>query len=401
MQHGKIGFLDKYIFNKTALKVFFAVLFVAILVIVIALGRNERKYIGIAEGGITADATRGTEPAVTETGDTTAADTTVVTETEPPEPKVEIVLDGGHTFDVLMQYMRQTENIGLLKSAGTLLTLDEYLALCKEVEGVTVVTKIDLGGAVVDLAQGESDISGHTVEDKAKFDAMLAHAPGGIKLVMCDCGYTDDEMGALREKYPDIDFAWRIYMGQWSLRTDDEAFSVMIRDDSHVRLENEDIEVLRYCTNLYALDLGHQALTDLTVVGELTDLRVLILADNLFSDITPLSNLKNLQYLELFVSKVEDLTPIAACTELVDLNFGWTRVSDLTPIYSLEKLERLWLPHTRVPYAVRGEIEEKFPEATIIFEDKDSVSSGWRTHERYFTMRGMFNNNKYNPDFVK
>ena len=49
----------------------------------------------------------------------------------------------------------------------------------------------------------------------------------------------------------------------------------------------------------------------------------------------------------------------------------------------------------------REEVIENFPEAKIVFSDPNSISSGWRTHERYFSMRGMFKNNKYDPDFIK
>ena len=70
--------------------------------------------------------------------------------------------------------------------------------------------------------------------------------------------------------------------------------------------------MLKYCTDLRALDIGHQAITDLSVIGEhLTELRVLIIADNKVTDLTPLSNLRHLHYLEFFVNRVSDLSPLA------------------------------------------------------------------------------------------
>lgn len=315
----------------------------------------------------------------------------------------EVIIEEGKTatFDELNTYVKQYPNLETLKGTNVTLTDDEYISLCEANPNLKVITKVDFEGYVIDLSQNEVDLSEKRITDKAKFDSLLSHIPSGIKFVMCDCGYTDEEMGALRDKYTELDFAWRIYMGKWSLRTDDEAFSVMIYDDNYVRLTSEDIEVLRYCTNMYALDLGHQALTDLSVIGDMTSLRVLILADNKITDVTPLSKLSNLQYLELFVNRISDLSPLASCTELVDLNFGWNSVYDLSSIYSLEKIERLWLPTTKVSADKRAEISENFKDAQIVFEDVNSISSGWRTHERYFSMRGMFTNNKYDPNFVK
>jgi len=305
------------------------------------------------------------------------------------------------SFKALRSYLTSNPSLRKIDASGVLLTSEEYADLCSINADVTIISKISLGNVIMDLTLAEIDISGTKVENKRDFETMLGHFPSGIKLIMCDCGYTDDEMGALRDKFPNLEFVWQIHMGKWSIRTDDEAFSVMIYDDNYTRLTSEDIKVLRYCTNLYALDLGHQAITDLSVIGELTDLRVLILADNKITDLTPLANLKKLQYLELFVNRISDLSPLASCTELVDLNFGWNSVWDLSSIYSLPKIERLWLPTNPVSENKRSEISEVFSSAQIVFEDENSISSGWRTHERYFSMRGMFTNNKYDDNFVK
>ncbi len=304
-------------------------------------------------------------------------------------------------YDVLCEYMKKLPLLTTLNTAGLSLSSEQYKALCDLNPSVSVISRVTFEGIEMDLGQSEIDISEKKINDKAAFNSLLGYFPQNRKLVMCDCGYTNEQMQELRDTHTGLEFAWRIYMGKWSLRTDDEAFSVMIYDYNYTRMTSEDIEVLKYCTNMYALDLGHQAITDLSVIGELTELRVLILADNKISDLTPLSKLKHLQYLELFVNRISDLSPLAECTELVDLNFGWNRsVTDISGIYSLGKIERLWLPTTSVPKAKRDEIQAAFTDAKIIFEDVDSISSGWRTHKRYYTMRGMFTNNKYDPEFV-
>lgn len=326
-------------------------------------------------------------------------------ETIPPELlKKELVIEEGETPDceALRSYLEEYPNLELLDARNVVLTSDEYVSLFKEDSIVKIITKVNFEGSVLDLSLSEIDISGKYISNKEAFDQLVSHVPSGIKFVMCNCGYGNDEMAALRDKHTNLEFAWRVYLGRWNLRTDDEAFSVMIYDYSHRRMTSADIEVLKYCTKLKALDVGHQAITDISVIGQLTELRVLILADNWISDLTPLANLKNLEYLELFVNNIADLSPVAECTNLVDLNFGWNwRVSDISCLYSLEKIERLWLPTTSLPYAKRAEVIENFPDATIIFADKNSISSGWRTHERYFSMRGMFTNNKYDPNFIK
>ena len=344
-----------------------------------------------------------TSPVQTNTEAGTSLSTVGGADSEEVITEEEIVLESSVNLSAgTVESYLQSKNLKLLISPGTTLTSEEYSSLFQKNPSVKLITKVDFGTFILDMTAAEIDVSGTVVNDKGTFELIVSNLADGTKLIMCDCGYTNEEMGALREKYPDVNFIWRLYLGKWSLRTDDEAFSVMIyASDTYDRLTSEDIKVLEYCTNLYAIDLGHQAITDLTTIGKLTSLRVVILADNKITDLTPLSNLKNLQYLELFVNSISDLSPLAACTELVDLNFGWNRVYDMSGIYSLPKIERLWLPTNPVAGTKQDEIREAFPEATIIFADENPVSSGWRTHERYFSMRGMFTNNKYDPNFVR
>ncbi len=278
---------------------------------------------------------------------------------------------------------------------------EEYLSLCALNKNTSIISKISFEGKELDLYQTEIDISEHKVKDKEALSDIFSAVKKNIKFVMCDCGYTNEEMQTLRDSFPTLEFAWRIYMGKWDLRTDDEAFSVMIYNYNYTRMTSEDIEVLKYCTNMYALDLGHQAITDLSVMENLPELRVLILADNKVSDLSPLSKCQKLEYLELFVNRIQDISPLAECKNLVDLNIGWNRgLSDISAVYSLKKIERLWLPTTAAATQKKSEIEKNFPDAQIVFSDVDSVSSGWRTHPRYYVMRGMFTNNKYPLDFV-
>ncbi len=329
-----------------------------------------------------------------------------VTQTENTAPEFPTDIDlsdvGELTYSYLLRCFKETPLLRRINAPQLTLTSNEYQNLCAVNPSAELITKISFETAVLDLSANEVDISNSEISDKAAFDSLLSCLPSGIKLVMSDCGYSNEQMAALREKYPELDFAWKLYLGEkWTLRTDDEAFSVMIYDYDYTRMTSADIEVLKYCTNMHALDLGHQAITDLSVLGTLSELRILILADNKVSDLTPLKNLKKLEYLELFVNRVSDVSPLSECTELVDLNIGWNRsIKDISAIYSLSKIERLWLPTTGIKADKHSEITDNFPNAKIIFADVDSISSGWRTHPRYRPMRATFTNNKYDPNFT-
>ncbi len=226
------------------------------------------------------------------------------------------------------------------------------------------------------------------------------------KLKSIDLSYsnlTNEECAQLRTNNPNIDINWVVHLGKWSLRTDAVAFSVLVYRFDYKRMTSQDIEVLKYCNKLKALDLGHQAITDVSVIGEyLTDLRVLILADNKIADISPLAKLKNLHYLELFMNQISDLSPLQNSKQLIDLNISnLKKLSDITPILDLPKLERLWVTNCKVSKENYELLKNVYPNVQITTTGYGSTESGWRKHPRYFQMIDMFHNNYYGEEFSK
>ena len=188
-------------------------------------------------------------------------------------------------------------------------------------------------------------------------------------------------------------------MGKWSLKTDAVAFSVLITDYDYTALTSEDIEVLKYCTDLRALDLGHQRITDLSVIGDyLTELRILILADNWVSDLTPLTKLKHLHYIELFVNPyLEDVSPLGECKEMVDINISHLyKIEDVSNLLDFPIVERFWIENTGVSDADVQMVVDAYPNANVNYDGWGSVDKGWRTHPRYYAMIDMF----YKTDYL-
>lgn len=282
-------------------------------------------------------------------------------------------------------------------------TCEMFVSLRDAIPYISIQGPVAVGDLVIESSAELLEYENIVIKNKEEFERIIKYMQNLKKVVMCDCGYENDEMEELVNKYPHIEFVWKVHMGKWSLRTDTVAFSVMIYHYDYVRLTSEDISVLKYCKNLKALDIGHQAITDLSVLEELPELRVLILADNKITDLSPIASLEHLEYLELFVNKITDLSPLANCTNLVDLNIGWNRnISDVSAILNLPKLERLWLPTTLAANDknVREILKKQYPNATITFTGNSSIENGWRTHQRYFVMRNMFVTNSYPEDFI-
>lgn len=251
----------------------------------------------------------------------------------------------------------------------------------------------------------ELDLSGKKISEAElpELKEIAAKLPNLQKLILCDCGLSNETLANLQNELG-IRVVWRVKLGtQWSLRTDAVAFSVLIMNYKHVRMTSADLEVLKYCPDLLALDLGHQAITDLSKIAEyLPNLRLLILADNQISDLSPLANLKHLHYLELFVNRVTDLSPLSGLKELVDVNISYNPISDVSPLLNAPMMQRVWLEHTNVSADGVNQLRETYPEAKIVNVGTGSVDQGWRWgNARYEQMMQMWYGDFYGDEFQK
>ena len=206
------------------------------------------------------------------------------------------------------------------------------------------------------------------------------------------------DMERLEETYPEIDFVWTLHFGSWTVTSDITCFSTLRTgsEDSH-RYTNEELyPLLRFCHHLRALDLGHNALTDLTLIGQMRELQVLILADNgTLTDISPLAELSELYYLELFLCRdVADFTPLAALTRLEDVNLSYDRYFDDLGIFeNCPGFEMGWFRNTGVTREQAAVFLEAHPGVTLIVgspSDPSSTAFGWRETERNAAIRRAF-----------
>ena len=289
------------------------------------------------------------------------------------------------------------------------LTWDERLEYARRYPKVNFGWDVEFGEEVYDSSEvTEIDLSRtrFTTDDLKTLKELTEQIRGLDKLIVCDCGLDNETLGEFRKEVPDVNVVWRLYMGKWRLRTDQITFSVLIYNYNYERLRSKDIEVLKYCTDLRCLDLGHQSIVDISVIGEyLSELRLLIMADNWINDLTPLSKCKHLHYLELFVNNITDLTPLGELHELVDVNISYNRrLSDITPLLNSPMMERVWLESTSVSSEDFDLLEATYPNAKVVrvVKGRPSVDQGWRDGSaRYAQMMDMWFNNYYGDEFSK
>jgi hypothetical protein len=194
----------------------------------------------------------------------------------------------------------------------------------------------------------------------------------------------------LIEKYPDIQFEWKIYLGKGHyINTTQTAYSTFNHssDGSRVKLTSENLELLKYCNKLKALDLGHNEIRSLEFLKYMPDLELLIVGHNYITDITPIGQLKHLQYAELFKNRIVDLSPLANCKELLDLNLTATTIEDLSALDNVTTLERLVVNSCKkLPKEAVDHFKELHPDCEVDFKISNSATNTekpWRKHPRY------------------
>ena len=248
----------------------------------------------------------------------------------------------------------------------------------------------------------EIDLGQNVVTDYDALCRFLDELPDVRKVDMFATKISRKDIEMLAARYPQVKFGWTMRVGDHLVRTDATAFSTLHNNQSATHT-SADFSVLKYCTEMLALDIGHNQATDISFLAEMPQLRVLIIACNKVEDISPLANLTNLEYLEVFKNKIRDISPLSGLTNLIDLNICFNYVKDWTPLENLTQLERLWVYNSNnymendpIPKEVVRSLKEHLPN-TYVDSKSYSTSGGWREHDRYQIVYKMFKSGEYIP----
>lgn len=273
------------------------------------------------------------------------------------------------------------------------------LALCAGAAGAEAPSPVAFGSLSFPRDAESIDLGEETVEDWQAFLAFLAEFPNLKRVDMFASPVTRSEIRKLTEAFPDIAFGWTIHLAaDHYVRTDQTAFSTL--HGSCLPHTSRELDALRYCTELRALDIGHNNVKDLSFLEPLTHLRVLILACNPeLKDLSPLANLQDLEYLELFSTAVTDISPLSGLTRLLDLNLANNRIRNWSLLGEMKSLRRLWVP---VGNAKADTLRFSLPD-TLVVNHGQPTGNGWRILEdgtrdpHYQVIYEMFRGSDYIP----
>lgn len=302
--------------------------------------------------------------------------------------------------------VESAEEIAALGEISTLRHIDatasrEYEALAKlraalpecEMDWVYELNGVEYPGDTEEL----------TVETLDGLEDALRYLPDIRFVDMLACEVTTDDIDRYMEINPDADYLWWVKFGRWVVRSDIQIFSSMRTTDNHYYNNEELYPLLHYCKKMRALDLGHNALTDLTDIGNMTDLQVLIIADNEYlTDLSPLKNLDKLYYLEMFLCiNITDFSGLDGMVSMEDMNCRYCRyLDDPSFLANMPNLRMLYCANTGLglreiaPYRIEGCSYE------TASEDYSSVYHGWRATDRNIAIRHLFHHFEDVKEFI-
>ena len=266
------------------------------------------------------------------------------------------------------------------------------------VSGCDVEWQVDIAGLKVSSLSTGADLRGYTVSDPAIVEDAIQYLPRLNYLDMCGCGLSNEQMEKLRNDHPEIKFVWTISFARWeNIRTDIQVFSSL--NYSKQLYDQEDYgPLLKYCTDLVAVDLGHSSITNLSAFTNLKKLECLFLTDNCLTDISGIEQLQELQTIELFSNKIKDFSALNELPHLHDIGIGFNPKEGYTQLTDLKEPENIWLTYHfdgYVPQETKDLLEGLYPDANFCyFAGKWSIASGpgWCGIDRFIGYCAGFQN---------
>ena len=236
-----------------------------------------------------------------------------------------------------LPWLTQLEHLTVTASEGTVFTAEDAAALAAAVPDAEVSLTFDLFGQTVSTDMERIEYFQADIGGDAGLDVIRSVMPIMDKLTYLKldwCGTTDEATAALRDELADqCKVVWRVFL------TDEyNALTDTYKIWAQFMLYGEDVECLKYCTEVRYIDMGHSYVDNCEFVKYMPYLNTLILADSWLKDLEPLRTCENLTYLEVFTSKVTDISPLADLEQLEYLNISNCKITDISPLYELENL---------------------------------------------------------------
>ena len=281
----------------------------------------------------------------------------------------------------------KTLELGSANAEDPVISWEQVRALEKGLPQATLNYTFSLRGYPFQLSDQILNLNHLVFEDEGELAEQIASCMPNLKVLDMDsCGVSNESMAAIRDRFPNVNVVWRVWIGaDYSTRTDVERLMISNPDRGGDLNTPESIAGLFYCNKVKYLDMGHNYLmTDISFIRNMPDLEVLIIAMTAIKDISPLAGCKNLNYLEYQTSAASDLSPLSGLTKLKDLNICYNfALRDIRPIMNLE-LARLYIGClSPVPPEQIAQYRQLHPNCIVNDTTEDPTEESWRYGDIY------------------
>lgn len=277
-----------------------------------------------------------------------------------------------------LSMLTQLTDVELMNADGTsALEVTDVKTLMDALPGVSFNYSFEFFGKTLSTKDEKVEYTLVNMGDgaEAQIRQALDILPNCTYFKLDGCGISNEVMAKIRDDYPSANVVWRVYIENHSTLTDQEVIRATFI------MDNKNSQVLKYCTKVKYLDLGHNDnLGDISFTAYMPDLELIIISgDTLITDLSPLVNCKKLYFFESnFCDGVKDLSPLAELPNLRAINVSFSGVRDLSPLDGM-KLDRFVCMQNGFNEEQQAEFIEKHPECEMIrFKGDQPYGYGWR-----------------------
>ena len=276
-----------------------------------------------------------------------------------------------------------------LRLTGTLPSNQEIHALQSAYPQVEFLWNFRLCGVEVSTGATQLDLSNIPMESTQEVESALPYFNNLEKVIMCDCGISNQEMDLLGQRNPDVRFVWTVSIGPHiRLRTD---ATYLMPYQYGTKLTDAQTGNLKYCVDLICIDLGHNPVSDVSFLAYMPHMKYLLLAQTQVSDISACAGMQELEYAELFMTNIRDYSPLISCPNLRDLNICYAIPKDPSALCQLTQLDNLYAKGNWSSDSA-AQLKQALPKVKLVLDsspDDSSTGNGWRQLPNYFKMRDL------------
>ena len=281
----------------------------------------------------------------------------------------------------LLRHMRDVNSIEL---DGADIDIEDYMTVFDACPDADINYSFELFGKTVTTHTNSLKYKKVSIGDEGieYFRTLLPYLPNLTYLSFDRCDTTDEVVNQLRDDFPDVKIAWRIFFGEFSCMTDVEKIWAI------GSLYQDNVEPIKYCRDVKYLDLGHNMFTSVEFLKDMYQLEVLIFGCGDLSDISAMWDFKcaeTLEYLELSCCEISDLSPLERFVNLKHLELSiCPYVKDISAVIGLKNLERFYAMYDpNIPQSQKQEFIATHPDCEVAFIGNGSYDPYNESHWRF------------------